>query len=437
MKNNKAKKTVYTVLICCIALLTAVLIFIFTDKKSEAPEKTSAVTEETAPSEATPIPENTVTVGTAGDILIHKPVYENAKTADGNYDFNHIFTFAESTISECDYFIVNLETTFGGTDNQSYSGFPRFNSPDAVADALKNAGVDCVLTANNHSYDTDGNGVSRTIETAEKAGLDYTGSRKNTAEKQYLIKNIDGINFGFICYTYETPVAEGYKALNGIILDSDTSPLINSFKPDAPDEFLAELETNIEKMKAENADVIAVFMHWGEEYQLTENNNQKAVAQAICDLGADVIIGGHPHVVQPVDLLTSSDNTHKTVCVYSMGNFVSNQRRSLMGLKTGHTEDGIIFEMTFTKYSDGEVKFDCIEIIPTWVHLYYENGKQIHAIVPLDGDIEKDAEAKGLTKSSDGTSLAIQSKERTVKLTDEGEKKCNDYLLSENAPNVG
>lgn len=277
----------------------------------------------------------------------------------------------------------------------------------------------------------------RTIDIAEKAGLDHTGSRKSTDAEQYLIKNIGGINFGFICYTYETPVEEGHKALNGIIVDIETAPLINSFNPDAPESFYNELRNSIERMKAENADVIAVFMHWGEEYQITGNDNQKNIAQAICDLGADVIIGTHPHVVQPVDLLTSADKSHKTVCIYSMGNFVSNQRRNLMGLKTGHTEDGIIFEMTFTKYSDGDVTFDSINIIPTWVHLYYENEKQIHAIVPLDGNLDKNAEKLGLTKSSEGLLLAKASLERTKELISEGEKKCNEYLISQNAPDAG
>jgi poly-gamma-glutamate synthesis protein (capsule biosynthesis protein) len=171
-------------------------------------------------------------------------------------------------------------------------------------------------------------------------------------------------------------------------------------------------------------------VHWGEEYQLSQNTKQQEIAQAICDLGADVIIGGHPHVVQPVDLLTSTDGTHKTVCVYSVGNFLSNQRRNLMGLKTGHTEDGLIFEMTFSKYSDGTVVFDSVDAIPTWVHLYSENGRKVHSITPLEGNLDKQAEKLGLTKTSDGLSLAKASQDRTNALVSEGEKKCNDYLSS-------
>lgn len=426
---------------CLVILLAVVLagfvvenemLDIFTTT-SPVPSTTLPVT--TEPTEP-PVPtvERTVTIGSAGDVLIHIPVYQNARQSDGTYDFSHLFTYSEGEINDCDYFVANLETTLGGTDGRKYSGFPRFNSPDSIVDALKGAGIDCLLTANNHSYDTNGGGVKRTLEIIDKAKLDRTGSRKSEDEKQYLVKNVGGIKFGFICYTYETPTSEGRKALNGLLVDAETAPLINSFKPHSPDEFYEELETNIKRMKKAGAQVTVVYIHWGEEYQLTQNAKQQEIAQALCDLGVDVIIGGHPHVVQPMDLLTSADGTHKTVCVYSLGNFVSNQRRNLMGLKTGHTEDGLIFEMTFSKYSDGTVTFDSVDAIPTWVHLYNENGKKVHSIVPLEGNLDEKAQELGLGKTSDGIAQAKASMERTNALVSEGEKKCNDYLSSISKP---
>ncbi len=371
---------------------------------------------------------STVTIRSAGDVLIHIPVFQNARKSDGTYDFSHIFTYSESIISDCDYFVANLETTLGGTKGRSYSGFPRFNSPDSIVDALKGAGVDCLLTANNHSYDTNGAGVLRTIDKIEEAGLDYTGSRKTTEDVQYLVKKVGGIKFGFACYTYETPTSEGRKALNGLLVDTETAPLINSFNPGKPDAFYEELTANMKQMKKKGADIIVVYIHWGEEYQLSQNVKQQEIAQKLCDMGVDIIIGGHPHVVQPMDLLTSTDGKHKTVCIYSVGNFLSNQRRNLMGLKTGHTEDGVIFEMNFSKYSDGTVMIDSVDAIPTWVHLYSENGKKVHSIVPLEGNLDKKAEKLGLDKTSDGLTQAKASKSRTDALVAEGEKKCNDYL---------
>ena len=401
--------------------------------------ETTTTTEPTTTEPTTTLPPeptvtSTVTIRSAGDVLIHIPIYQSAKRSDGSYNFDHLFTYSEDIISGCDYFVANLETTLGGTDGRSYSGFPRFNSPDSIIDALKGAGVDCLLTANNHSYDTNGPGVLRTIEKIEEADLDYTGSRKTTDGAKYLVKTIGGIKFGLACYTYETPSSEGRKSLNGILVDTATAPLINSFNPAKPQSFYDELGANIGKMKKKGADIIAVYIHWGEEYQLTQNAKQQEIAQKLCDMGVDVIIGGHPHVVQPMDLLTSTDGKHKTVCVYSLGNFVSNQRRNLMGLKTGHTEDGLIFEMTFSKYSDGTVYFDSVDAIPTWVHLYNEGGKKVHAITPLEGNLDKKAAKLGLTKTGDGLTQAKASKARTDALVAEGEKKCNEYLSSIERP---
>lgn len=435
------KRIASTVIILLVAVMcvTAAMYIVKDDINITDISQTEITTEITTTEPTTtepPPPEvtSTVTIRSVGDVLIHIPVYQNAKKSDGTYDFSHIFTYSQDIISSSDYFVANFETTLGGTNGRNYSGFPRFNSPDSIVDALKGAGVDCLLTANNHSYDTNGAGVLRTIEKIEEAGLDYTGSRKSTDDAQYFVKNIGGIKFGMACYTYETPTSEGRKALNGLLVDTATASLINSFNPGKPDSFYEELASNISKMRKKGAEIIAVYIHWGEEYQLTPNAKQKEIAQKLCDMGVDVIIGGHPHVVQPMDLLTSTDGKHKTVCVYSLGNFVSNQRRNLMGLKTGHTEDGLIFEMTFSKYSDGTVVFESVDAIPTWVHLYSENGKKIHSVVPLQGNLDKNATSLGLTKTGDGLTQAKASMTRTEALVSEGEKKCNDYLSSVETP---
>ena len=439
MKRKKLASTAIIFLVAVMCVTAAVYAVKGDLNIGEIFAETTTTTEPTTTEPTTTLPPeptvtSTVTIRSAGDVLIHIPIYQSAKRSDGTYNFDHLFTYSEDIISGCDYFVANLETTLGGTDGRSYSGFPRFNSPDSIIDALKGAGVDCLLTANNHSYDTNGPGVLRTIEKIEEADLDYTGSRKTTDGAKYLVKTIGGIRFGLACYTYETPSSEGRKSLNGILVDTATAPLINSFNPAKPQSFYDELGANIGKMKKKGADIIAVYIHWGEEYQLTQNAKQQEIAQKLCDMGVDVIIGGHPHVVQPMDLLTSTDGKHKTVCVYSLGNFVSNQRRNLMGLKTGHTEDGLIFEMTFSKYSDGTVYFDSVDAIPTWVHLYNEGGKKVHAITPLEGNLDKNASKLGLTKTGDGLAQAKASKARTDALVAEGEKKCNEYLSSIERP---
>lgn len=428
-KNSKKNLTVVILAIVaavltCFAALTLGGEVSFTEPTTTAAPTTEAPTTEPPP----PYITSTATIRSAGDVLIHVPVYTAAKTSDG-YNFDNVFTYTESLIEDCDYFVANLETTLAGT-GRPYSGFPRFNSPDAIVTALKKAGVDCLLTANNHTFDKNGEGVLRTQKVVKEAGLDYTGTREKEEDKKYLIAEVNDINFGMICYTYETPSAEGRKALNGLLVDTETAPLINSFNPDSPAEFYKDLKSQMKKMKKNGAEVIVVYLHWGEEYTLSPNKEQTAIAQKLCNMGVDVIIGGHPHVVEPVDLITSADGKHKTVCVYSLGNVLSNQRRAYMGLKTGHTEDGLTFEMTFSKYSDGTVTFDSVKSIPTWVHVYTEGGRKVYNIVPLSKNMDEKAEKLGLNKTGDGLSQAKASYERTMDLVKEGTDKCNKYLKS-------
>ena len=430
----KKKNTKKNILVIIVAVIAAVMAFCavltlsgtvsFTEPTTTEAPTTEAPTTEPPPPHIT----STATIRSAGDVLIHVPIYTAAKTAEG-YNFDNVFTYTESLIDDCDYFVANLETTLAGT-GKPYSGFPRFNSPDAIVASLKKAGVDCLLTANNHTFDKNGEGVLRTQRIVKEAGLDYTGTRETEDDKKHLIAKVNDINFGIICYTYETPSAEGRKALNGLLVDTATAPLINSFDPDSPEEFYKDLKVQLKKMDKKGADVTVVYLHWGEEYTLAPNKEQKAIAQKLCDMGVDVIIGGHPHVVQPVDLLTSTDKKHKTVCVYSLGNVLSNQRRAYMGLKTGHTEDGLTFEMTFSKYSDGKVVFESVKSIPTWVHVYSSGGKKVYNIVPLSKNMDNKAEKLGLDKTTDGLSQAKASYERTMALVKEGTDKCNKYLKS-------
>lgn len=430
----KKKNTKKNILVIMVAVIAAVMAFCavltlsgtvsFVEPTTTAAPTTEAPTTEPPPPHIT----STATIRSAGDVLIHVPIYTAAKTAEG-YNFDNVFTYTESLIEDCDYFVANLETTLAGT-GKPYSGFPRFNSPDAIADALKKAGVDCLLTANNHTFDKNGEGVLRTQKVLKEKGITYTGTRETEEGRKFIIAKVNDINFGIICYTYETPSSEGRKSLNGLLVDTATAPLINSFKPSDPAPFYDDLKEQMKKMKKKGADVITVYLHWGEEYQLSPNNKQKEIAQKLCDMGVDVIIGGHPHVVQPVDLLTSENKKHKTVCVYSMGNVLSNQRRAYMGLKSGHTEDGLTFEMTFSKYSDGKVVFESVKSIPTWVHVYSSGGKKVYNIVPLSKNMDNKAEKLGLNKTADGLSQAKASYERTMALVKEGTDKCNKYLKS-------
>lgn len=346
----------------------------------ETDETTGATTEATEPYVM-----STASVGVTGDILVHTPVINAAKNSDGIYDFHESYEFITDYYSAYDLMIANLEVTLGGTEAGNYTGYPIFNCPDTIIDALQAAGVDMVLTANNHMYDTGYNGLIRTQEVLNQEGMPYVGSQLTEDQPDYIIQDVNGIKIGMVCYTYETPkTSAGRKSLNGIPLAEKAEPLVNSFDYDDLETFYGEVNDVLRAMEAEGAEANMVFIHWGNEYQLKPNDYQQTIAQQLCELGVDVIVGGHPHVLQPFERLVSEDG-HETYCVYSIGNAISNQRREkISSAPNGHTEDGMVFEVVFEKWSDGSVKLAELDMLPTWVNLERVDGEPVYTIVPLD-----------------------------------------------------
>lgn len=371
--------------------------------------------------------ESTATLSATGDILMHKPVINTGTVTDGEYDFASIFTYFSDYVTAADYAVANLETTLAATNNgYAYSGYPRFNCPDGIVTSAKNAGFDMLLTANNHSYDTRGIGLRRTQQVIAERGLVNLGSKLEADDPNYLVVTVNGINLGLCCYTYEDNAAADQKAPNGITMSSADAPLLNTFDYTNLSAFYEEMQENIALMEEAGADAVVLFIHWGNEYKIQQNDTQSAMAQELCNLGVDVIIGGHPHVVQPVELLTSTtDAAHKTVCLYSMGNAVSNQRVGEMSLKTGHTEDGVLFSVTFTKYSDGTVILSDADLLPTWVDLR-SSPKKAYAILPLDKQIEDWKTQFSLTDST--LEKAQKSYDRTMAIVGEGMTQVDTYL---------
>ena len=216
---------------------------------SEKPaEETEPPTETTAPP---PVPEHVVSTATilsTGDILMHKPVIDVNWTKDG-YDFESIFRYITEDVTAADYAVANLETTLASTTNgYQYSGYPNFNCPDEIVDAAKDAGFDMLLNGNNHSYDTSSVGMHRTIEIIRDRELDHIGFVDKDEEKRYLIKEINGINIGMICYTYETDNRADTVALNGLPVKAADKNLVNAFDYNALDTFYAELEGHLNDM---------------------------------------------------------------------------------------------------------------------------------------------------------------------------------------------
>ena len=350
---------------------------------STSSSATTEATETTAPTD--PYIVSTASVGVTGDILMHGPVIQAAATGSG-YDFNDNYEYIKDYYQQYDFMVANLEVTLGGPEAGPYKGYPTFNCPDDVIDALKNAGVDMILTANNHTYDTGYKGMMRTQQVISEKGLLHLGTRETADVSAYTVQDINGIKVGMVCYTYETgKTSDGRKTLNGIALSSEASTLVSSFDYNDLPGFYSEVESTLQAMESEGADATMVYIHWGNEYQLSPSQTQKNIAQELCELGVDVIVGGHPHVIQPFDTLTSSTG-HETYCIYSVGNALSNQNRTSLADTTTnarYTEDGMIFGVAFEKWNDGTVNISEISILPTWVNKEWKE-KNVYNIIPLD-----------------------------------------------------
>ena len=413
------------------------VVLLFTGCAPEPPEQTTQITtapptttEETVPTEPPVEKIATATVSSTGDLLFHNRVIQSGYNPEtGEYNYDSIYAYVADYIARADYAVANMEGTLCGLDNGfKYSGYPGFNTPDAAIDAAKNAGFDMLLTANNHTYDTGSKGFHRTQEVIAGRGLDYIGTRPNEEAKNYIVKDINGIKVGMVCYTYETAKGENGKvSLNGITLNSKDSKLVSSFHYKYLDDFYLRLGEDLAGMKAEGADITVVYMHWGIEYVTTPNGQQRSIAQQLCNMGVDIIVGGHPHVIQPIELLTSeADPAHATVCLYSMGNAVSNIRKSTT--KPAHTEDGMFFSFTLAKYSDGSVIVEGIDVLPTWVDR--REKPDSFPIIPLDTAVE-DWTVFGLNETT--LPLAQKSLERSEAIYREGLDFANAYYAEQQA----
>lgn len=409
-----------------------------TDRPEPVQDYSSApVSQPVSSSEEKLTEETRATISATGDVIGHDALLEAARTSGGKYNFDFVYKYLKKYASASDYAVTNLETTLGG--GPKYSGYPAFSSPDSLVDSITGSGFDMLLTANNHANDTGYKGMYRTAKVLNSKKVDFIGTVENESDKRYLVREVNGIKLGMICYTYEGRARKnGSKYLNDII-DNRSAAILNTFNVRNLDEFYTELGQRMEAMRSEGAEAIVIFMHWGVEYELEVNADQKKIAQKLCDLGADVIIGGHPHVVQGMELLKdSAGGTHRTVCIYSMGNSVSNQRKEFMQLKSGHTEDGVFISFTFTRYSDGSVLLTDVDALPTWVNVYRSGNwsKRVFEIIPLDKSVKDWAEAFSLDEA--GLAAANASYKRTMDIIGSGLDEAREYcrLAAENKLNT-
>ena len=274
------------------------------------------------------------TLAVAGDVMCHMPQTDDAWDESlGEYDYRPMLRYAKSVLEGADYAVGNLETTFSG--GAYYSGYPTFNSPDALAYALKDAGFDLLSTANNHSLDKRYEGLCRTLDVLDEAGLEHVGTYRTQEERDessgVVLADVGGIRVAFLAYTYGTngiPVKEGKEfSLNRFNKDYTTTM-------STPDYTL--MEADIAAAKAMEPDLLAVIMHWGVEYQTKQNQYQEELKGWLLEQGVDLVLGGHPHVLQPY--VWEDGN----FTCYSIGNFTSAQ-------KDRYTDTTVIYELELTK----------------------------------------------------------------------------------------
>lgn len=334
----------------------------------------------------TPVPQEIrVTIDAVGDVILHQAVIDgglvNPGEDDPQYDFTQDFSYISWIIAKSDLAIANYEGTLAG---EPYSGFPSFSAPDAIADALYAAGFRAVCTANNHCIDKGLDGVIRTATVFSERGFTVVGTRSSTASSMDSIIDVGGISVGLMNYTFETIGSVDQKTINGIPIPDGADQLINSFNPSRPSSYEADLAAILSRVKAlkgQGAEFICIELHWGIEYSTHSALWQQEMAQALCDGGVDLIIGHHPHVLQEIDVLTSSVTGKQTLVYYSLGNFLGNWNFGTNGT-AGKAQDGMIARITIVKNEEG-VSIEMGEYIPTYVVRIRTESPMQHYIVPV------------------------------------------------------
>lgn len=243
----------------------------------------------------------------AGDAMQHGPQLRNARQSDNTYSYRHCFDYVKDYISSADFSAVNLEAPLAG---EPYKGYPQFSAPDSYAQALFDLGFDLLQTTNNHCLDRGAKGAMRTFNTLNRLRIPQVGLYPDIATADSLspyISDIRGIKMAFLAYTYGTEFGKGNSPIVVNYIDRE------------------KIRRDIARAKSLNVDGICVMMHWGEEYHMLPDETQRSLADFIFKEGADIIIGTHPHVIEPCEIRTDPTTGKRKLLVYSLGNFISNQ----------------------------------------------------------------------------------------------------------------
>ncbi len=292
-----------------------------------------------------------------GDIMCHDAQITAAyDSATGRYDFDEVFEQVTPLFRQADAAVANLETTLAGLP---YQGYPRFSSPDALAAACRKSGIGYLVTANNHSCDRGKKGILRTTEVLELLDIGHTGTFRDSTDRQLhnlMIIEKGCLRTGILNYTYGT---------NGLPVPAPA--IVNRIDT-------ARMARDILQAQKDSLDKLIVFLHWGEQYQLLPNSTQKEIAAFLFSRGVDIIIGSHPHVVQPMEYHPGDSLRKERLVVWSLGNFLSNQRKP-------PRDGGAMAQISLVKAND-TTRIAGQGFYLTWVWKHLDGGKWHFAILP-------------------------------------------------------
>ncbi|MBR6007938.1 MAG: CapA family protein [Clostridia bacterium] len=324
-----------------------------------------------------------VTIRVAGDFVIHSGVFNSAiKAGGGTPDFSEMLSPVAFYLSQADFTVTNVDGIMGTDEfikKHPYSGYPAFSTPRQLISNLKSCGVDMMTLANNHALDYYFDGLKSSISSMRSAGMPYIGGYLSNEDKLTpRVFDINGITFGFLNYTDNLNQMDKVSSL-----DPDALKYGVDFWPKV------DIDADIARLRQAGAEIIVCFMHWGIEYQTQPGQSQVNKAQRLADAGVDVIIGGHPHVVQKAEYVTSKTTGRKVLCLYSLGNFLSDQRKD-------GKDSGLIFDFAVTRDENGNITVSdpCYVVTHVWRRAN-AGGGYTYSVVFSDAE----APYSGMTKN--------------------------------------
>ena len=339
--------------------------------------------DDTAAEEREEAKTDSLSILVAGDLMQHSPQINAARSGNG-YDYKECFRLVKPEISAADLAIANFEVTLGGPP---YKGYPCFSAPDEYLRDIIDAGFDILTTGNNHCLDSHQKGLERTIMMMDSLKVPHLGTYKDAAEREQnypLLVEKNGFRIVLLNFTYAT---------NGLRVKEPN--IVNYIDT-------VQISGDIEKAKGMSPDLIIALPHWGIEYALNPAKPDKDLADWLFSRGVDHIIGGHPHVLQPMERRNATAENGGNVLVYSLGNYLSNQYKD-------NTVGGGMVRLDFVK-EGGKVKLTKCGYMLTYCSRPQNSGKRNYRIVPVEMDDELNQQDKNIRNKFVGTATKLFEK---------------------------